>query len=114
MILNLEGQVVTEQKKSNKVERLRAHLLALEPMSRIKIRVSAGVFEVSLVRVIEETGSVEVVWDKGVKRDFKFSSVIMGETKDGVAGSKPTEIAPQPDCTCSVLSADVISSLMTA
>lgn len=69
-------------------------------MSRIKIRVSAGVFEVSLVRVIDETGSVEVVWDKGVKREFKFSSVVIG-TKDGqVIGHKPTEIAPQPDCEC--------------
>jgi len=41
-------------------------------MSRIKIRVSAGVFEVSLLRVIDETKSVEVLWDRGVKREFKW------------------------------------------
>jgi hypothetical protein len=67
-------------------------------MSRIKVRVSAGVFEVSLVQVIEETGSVEVVWDRGIKREFKFSSIVFGTTKDDIVGQKPTEIAPQVDC----------------
>ena len=37
-------------------------------------------FEVSLVRVIEETGTVEVLWDRGVKREFKWGSLILGET----------------------------------
>ncbi|THH14745.1 hypothetical protein EW146_g5620, partial [Bondarzewia mesenterica] len=58
---------VTEAKKAGKQDRIRKQLLALEPMARIKIRVSAGVFEVSLVRVMDETQSVEVVWDRGCK-----------------------------------------------
>ena len=57
-----------EAKKANKQDKIRKDLLALAPMSRIKIRVSAGIFEVSLVRVIEESNSVEVLWDRGVKR----------------------------------------------
>lgn len=60
-------------------------------MSRIKIRVSAGVFEVSLIRVIEETGAVEVLWDRGVKREFKWGSVVFGNT-DGPVLQKPSEM----------------------
>lgn len=62
-------------------------------MSRIKLRVSAGVFEVSLVRVIEENGSVEVLWDRGLKREFKWGSVVFGDT-DGPVQQKPSEPAP--------------------
>lgn len=65
-------------------------------MSRIKIRVSAGVFEVSLIRVIEETSSVEVLWDRGVKREFKWGSVVFGNT-DGPIQQKPSEPAPEPE-----------------
>jgi len=63
-------------------------------MARIKIRVSAGVFEVSLVRVIEETSSVEVLWDRGIKREFKWGSVVFGST-DGPVQQKPSEPAPE-------------------
>lgn len=69
--------------------------MALPDMARIKIRVSAGVFEVSLVRVIEETGSVEVLWDRGSKREFKWGSVVFGTT-DGPVVQKPSEAAPEP------------------
>jgi hypothetical protein len=60
-------------------------------MSRIKLRVSAGVFEVSLLRVIEETGSVEVLWDHNARREFKWGSVIFGET-DHPIQQKPSEM----------------------
>jgi hypothetical protein len=60
-------------------------------MARIKIRVSAGVFEVSLLRVIEETGSVEVLWDRGVKREFKWGSVVFGNTEGQTVLQKPSE-----------------------
>ena len=61
-------------------------------MTRIKIRVSAGVFEVSLVRVIEETCSVEVLWDRGLKREFKWGSVMFGNI-DGPIQHKPSQAA---------------------
>lgn len=66
-------------------------------MSRIKIRVSAGVFEVSLLRVIEETSSVEVLWDRGIRREFKWGSVLFGST-DGPVLQKPADLTP-PEAT---------------
>jgi hypothetical protein len=86
-------QAVAAQKKASKQDKIRSELLALPSMARIKIRVSAGVFEVSLIRVIEETSSVEVVWDRGVKREFKWGSVVFGNT-DGPVQQKPSEILP--------------------
>ena len=62
-------------------------------MSRVKIRVSSGVFEVSLIRVIEENGSVEVLWDRGTKREFKWGSVVFGST-DGPVLQKPSDANP--------------------
>lgn len=64
-------------------------------MSRIKIRVSAGVFEVSLVRVIEETKSIEVLWDRGIRREFKWGSIVFGQTDDQTVMQKPSEPAPE-------------------
>ncbi|PBK83290.1 JmjC-domain-containing protein [Armillaria gallica] len=86
---------VAAAKKASKQDKIRNELMALPDMARIKIRVSAGVFEVSLVRVIEETGSVEVLWDRGSKREFKWGSVVFGTT-DGPVVQKPSEAAPEP------------------
>jgi hypothetical protein len=86
---------VAAEKKANKTEKIKKELMALPSMSRIKIRVSAGVFEVSLVRVVEETGSVEVLWDRGLKKEFKWGSVVFGST-DGPILQKPSEPAPEP------------------
>lgn len=71
--------------------------MALPPMTRIKLRVSAGVFEVSLLRVIEESKSVEVLWDRGSRKEFKWSSVVFGNTEGLTIGQKPTELAPETD-----------------
>ena len=78
------------------MDRIKADLLSLPSMARIKIRVSSGVFEVSLIRVVEETCSVEVLWDRGLKREFKWGSVVFGNT-ELVVGQKPTEAAPEPE-----------------
>ncbi|KXN89538.1 DNA damage-responsive transcriptional repressor RPH1 [Leucoagaricus sp. SymC.cos] len=86
---------VAAEKRASKQEKIKRELMALPSMSRIKIRVSAGVFEVSLVRVVEETGSVEVLWDRGLKKEFKWGSVIFGST-DGPVHQKPSEPAPEP------------------
>ncbi|KAF7790136.1 hypothetical protein EIP86_001088 [Pleurotus ostreatoroseus] len=90
-------QVKMEARKAAKQDRIRTALLSMPAMSRIKLRVSAGVFEVSLVRVVEETGSVEVLWDRGYKREFKWSSVVFGNTDNVVVGQKPTELAAEPE-----------------
>lgn len=49
------------------------------------------------MRVIPESKSVEVLWDRGVKREFKWGSVVFGTT-DGVVGQKPTEVAAETEC----------------
>ncbi|KAG5653889.1 hypothetical protein H0H81_009712 [Sphagnurus paluster] len=103
-IKKLEVQVLCSQhnpavaaaKKEAKQDKIKAELLALPPMARIKIRVSSGVFEVSLLSVIEATKSVEVLWDKGDKKEFKWTSVIFGST-DGPVLQKPSELEPKPE-----------------
>lgn len=81
-------------KKANKTDRVRKDLLALSEGARIKLRVSAGVFEVSLVRVIEERGTVEVLWDGGMKKEFKWGSVVWGNMEGQTVGQKPSVAAP--------------------
>ncbi|KAJ3777016.1 JmjC-domain-containing protein [Lentinula raphanica] len=100
VIHKLEVQVLCAQhnpavaaaRKISKQDKIKTELLALPSMARIKLRVSAGVVEVSLVRVIEESGSVEVLWDRGSKREFKWSSVVFGKT-DGPVLQKPSQPA---------------------
>lgn len=84
-------QVIAEAKKAQKQDKIRQQLIALPQMSRIKIRVSQGVYEVTLIRVVEETSSVEVLWDRGAKREFKWGSVVFGDAEGMVVGHKPTE-----------------------
>ncbi|KAF6741198.1 specific transcriptional repressor [Ephemerocybe angulata] len=84
---------VAAQKRASKLEKIRQDLLALPVDSRIKIRVSSGVFEVSLIRVIEETCSVEVRWDADTKREFKWGSVVFGST-DGPVQQKYSDGRP--------------------
>ncbi|KAJ7320925.1 JmjC domain, hydroxylase-domain-containing protein [Mycena albidolilacea] len=73
--------VIVAERRASKAEGLRADILALAPLSRIKVRVSAGVFEVTLVRVYEERRSVEVLWDAaGEMRELKWGAVILGQT----------------------------------
>ncbi|OSD00357.1 hypothetical protein PYCCODRAFT_1437481 [Trametes coccinea BRFM310] len=96
VLCHQHNPAILAAKKAQHQDRIRNQLLALPPMSRIKLRVTAGVFEVTLVRVVEESHSVEVLWDRGLKREFKWRSVVFGET-DGVVGQKPTEAAPEPE-----------------
>ena len=63
-------------------------------MSRIKVRVSTGVFEVSLISVDEDNGTVDVIWDGGIKRTFKWSSLVWGESQGEPICHKPSVAAP--------------------
>ncbi|KAI0631611.1 hypothetical protein C8Q77DRAFT_1159385 [Trametes polyzona] len=92
VLCHQHNPAVLAAKKAQAQDRIRNQLLALPPMSRIKLRVTAGVFEVTLLRVLEESHSVEVLWDRGLRREFKWRSVVFGET-DAVVGQKPTEAA---------------------
>ncbi|EJD42482.1 JmjC-domain-containing protein [Auricularia subglabra TFB-10046 SS5] len=64
------------ERKRGREEKQRSQLLALPLGSRIRVRVSSGVYEVSLVRVEEEEQTVEVLWDDNVKRTFRWGSII--------------------------------------
>jgi hypothetical protein len=96
VLCNQHNPAVAAAKKANKQDKIRNELITLPSMSRIKIRVSAGVFEVSLVRIIEENKSIEVLWDRGIKREFKWGSVVFGQTDDQTVMQKPSEPAPEP------------------
>ncbi|KAF8063524.1 jumonji superfamily protein [Lyophyllum atratum] len=96
VLCSQHNPAVAAAKKEAKQDKIKAELLALPPMARIKMRVSSGVFEVSLIRVIEATRSVEVLWDKGDKKEFKWSSVIFGNT-EGPVLQKPSELVPKPE-----------------
>lgn len=91
-------QAVIEAKKTNKQDRIRNELHLLPTMSRIKVRVSSGVFEVSLLRVMDETKSVEVLWDRGIKREFKWGAIVFGST-DRAVGQKPSDPGADTSCT---------------
>ena len=74
---------------------MRETLLALPEMSRVKVRVSTGVFEVSLLSVDEEGGTIDVLWNDGIKRTFKWSSLIWVESQGEPTRRKPSVTAPQ-------------------
>ncbi|KAI0366449.1 hypothetical protein BV20DRAFT_971775 [Pilatotrama ljubarskyi] len=101
VLCHQHNPAILAAKKAQQQDRIRNQLLALPPMSRIKLRVTAGVFEVTLLRVLEESHAVEVLWDRGLRREFKWRSVVFGET-DAVVGHKPTEAAaPEHDAATS-------------
>jgi len=86
---------VAAAKKASKQDRVRNELLKLPEMARIKLRVTSGVFEVSLLRVIEDRNAVEVLWDGGVRKEFSWNSVVWGKAGDGQIGQKPSVMTEQ-------------------
>ncbi|KAL1701740.1 JmjC domain, hydroxylase-domain-containing protein, partial [Schizophyllum commune] len=92
VLCSQHNPTVAASKKAAKQTRIRDQLRALPPLSRIKLRVSSGVFEVTLVRVLEEACAVEVIWDRGARREFRWGSVVFGAT-DMPVEQKPTELS---------------------
>lgn len=110
VLCSQHNPAVAAAKKANKQDKIRNELISLPPMSRIKIRVSSGVFEVSLVRIIEETKSIEVLWDRGVKREFKWGSVLFGSSDGQAVVQKPAEPAPMQLTLPPVLNTQAVST----
>lgn len=54
-----------EARKKQRQDKMRRDLLALPPQSRIRVRVSNGVFEVTLLAVRDASQTVEVLWGDG-------------------------------------------------
>ncbi|KAG8701435.1 hypothetical protein FRC08_004080 [Ceratobasidium sp. 394] len=86
---------VVEARKLDKQQKLDADIGALTQYSRIKVRSSGGVFAVTLVNVYEDRRTVEVVWDQGATKEFRYSSVVWSDQPDGAVQEKPTEVSVQ-------------------
>ncbi|CAE7056829.1 unnamed protein product [Rhizoctonia solani] len=81
---------LVEARKVDKQHKLDADIAALKQYSRIKVRASGGVFAVSLVNVYEDRRTVEVIWDQGSTKEFKYTSVVW--TDDGEVQEKPEKV----------------------
>ncbi|QRV82296.1 JmjC domain, hydroxylase [Ceratobasidium sp. AG-Ba] len=84
---------VVEARKLDKQQKLDADIGALTQYSRIKVRASGGVFAVTLVNVYEDRRTVEVIWDQGGTKEFRYTSVVWSDQPDGAVQEKPTEVA---------------------
>ncbi|KIJ39680.1 hypothetical protein M422DRAFT_174852 [Sphaerobolus stellatus SS14] len=79
------------QKKASKDAKVCSDLAALTPGSRIRLRTSSGVFELSLVVVNAQKSTLTVLWDNGTHRGFKWGSIVWGVSGEGtMVGRKPT------------------------
>ncbi|KAF7334399.1 Specific transcriptional repressor [Mycena venus] len=87
--------VIVASRRASKAEGLRADILALAPLSRIKVRMSAGVFEVTLVRVHEERRSVETSLPTTQVPDFTAATKFMADARPS-APSTPSYSTHRP------------------
>ncbi|KEP47211.1 putative jumonji family transcription factor [Rhizoctonia solani 123E] len=78
---------LVEARKADKQQKLDADIGALKQYARIKVRASGGVFAVTLVNVYEDRRTVEVIWDQGSTKEFKYTSVVWAD--DGEVQEKP-------------------------
>ncbi|KAI1789319.1 hypothetical protein LXA43DRAFT_1021605 [Ganoderma leucocontextum] len=85
------------KKKEANEKRIRDRVMGIPEGSLIKLRITNGIFEVQLLRIIEERRTVEVLWDadKDQKKEFSWKSVLVGNT-DGIVAQKPSPVAPRP------------------
>ncbi|KAH7320507.1 JmjC domain, hydroxylase-domain-containing protein [Rhizoctonia solani] len=83
-----------EARKADKQQKIDADIGALKQFARIKVRASGGVFAVTLVNVYEDRRTVEVIWDQGSTKEFKYTSVVW--TDDGEVQEKPGKAGEGP------------------
>ncbi|EJT98514.1 JmjC-domain-containing protein [Dacryopinax primogenitus] len=94
-IHNPNMRVLSKQRKD---EARRKNVLALKEGDRIRIRLSSGVFEVTLLKVDEITEKVEVMWDDHSRRAIKWGSIHWGPVSDEVlAASKAKQEAKEEE-----------------
>ncbi len=94
-------QATLAKKKEAHEKRIRDRVMSIPEGSLIKLRITNGIFEVQLLRIIEERRTVEVLWDadKDLKKEFSWKSVLVGNT-EGIAAQKPSDVAPRPSREC--------------
>ncbi|EJF57709.1 hypothetical protein DICSQDRAFT_111328 [Dichomitus squalens LYAD-421 SS1] len=93
------------KKKEANEKRIRDRVMSLAEGSLIKLRITNGIFEVQLLRVIEDRRVVEVLWDadKDIKREFSWKSVLVGGNTDNIVAQKPSDLSPKPSPAPSVI-----------
>ena len=91
-------QATLLKKKEATEKRIRDRVMGLAEGSLIKLRITNGIFEVQLLRVIEEKRAVEVLWDadKDIKKEFSWKSVLVGGNADSIVAQKPSDLPPKP------------------
>lgn len=97
-------QATLAKKKEVNEKRIRDRVTSIPEGSLIKLRITNGIFEVQLLRIVEERRTVEVLWDadKDLKKEFSWKSVLVGNT-EGIVAQKPSDVAPRPSRECLVL-----------
>ncbi|CAK5263192.1 unnamed protein product [Mycena citricolor] len=104
---------VIDERRASKQRNLRDDVLALPPLARIKLRMSSGMFEVTLLKVLEEKKSIQVSWNLGGVREFKWSAIVFGpgtvDNSNAVAG--PSSVTPTPT---TITSSSAIASARVA
>ncbi|KZO99524.1 JmjC-domain-containing protein [Calocera viscosa TUFC12733] len=84
--------------KQRKDEARKKNVLALKEGDRIRIRLSSGVFEVSLLKVDEANEKVEVIWDDQSRREIKWGSIHWAAVSEEVlAASKAKQEAKEEE-----------------
>ncbi|KDN44039.1 hypothetical protein RSAG8_05771, partial [Rhizoctonia solani AG-8 WAC10335] len=78
---------LVEARKADKQQKLDADIAALKQYARIKVRAPGGVFAVTLVNVHEDGRMMEVIWDQGSTKEFKYTGVVWAD--DGEVQEKP-------------------------
>lgn len=69
-----------EEKRKLKAESIFKTLSSLPPQARVRIRVQSGVFECTLLSFDKEKEMVEVFWSGGIRRSYKWNSIVWGIT----------------------------------
>ena len=100
-------QATLAKKKEANEKRIRDRVMGIPEGSLIKLRITNGIFEVQLLRIIEERRTVEVLWDadKDQRKEFSWKSVLVGNT-DGIVAQKPSDVAPKPSRECCMVFTD--------
>ncbi|KZT56522.1 JmjC-domain-containing protein [Calocera cornea HHB12733] len=90
---NPDMRILAKQRKD---EARKRSVLALKEGDRIRIRLSSGVFEVTLLGIDEAAEKVEVMWDDQSKREIKWGSIHWGAVSEEVlAASKAKQEAKE-------------------
>ncbi|KAF7290510.1 Specific transcriptional repressor [Mycena indigotica] len=86
--------ILVAERRASKQDALKAEILSLPLFSRVKIRVSSGLFEVTLIRVLEEKQSVQVLWAANEVREVRWANLLLASNTSAHLVEVPTLYSP--------------------